>query len=92
MAELRRVQERGYALDRGETTLVATCVAAPILNGSGNAISAVSISGPSSRFNPRKNAAVIESLMQAPSTISRQLRMYSEPGSRTGARKMARQR
>ena len=92
MAELRRVRERGYALDRGETTLLATCVAAPILNGSGNAIAAVSISGPSSRFNPRKNGAVIESLIQATSAISRQLRMYSEPGSRAGARRIGRQR
>ena len=87
MAELRRVRERGYAFDRGETSLLATCVAAPVLNGSGHAIAAISISGPSSRFNSRKNAALIESLLLATGAISRQLRMYSEPGSRTAARK-----
>jgi IclR family acetate operon transcriptional repressor len=92
MAELRRVRERGYAFDRGETSLLATCVGAPITNGSGHAIAAISISGPSSRFNPRKNTAVVESLLNATGVISKQLRMYSEAGSRAGTRKVARQR
>ena len=74
LSELRRVRERGYAFDRGETSLLATCVAAPILNGSGTAIAAISISGPTSRFNPRKDADVIESLLKGSAAISRQLR------------------
>lgn len=77
MAELRRVRERGYAFDRGETSLLATCVAAPILNGTGEAVAALSISGPASRFNPRKDSAVIESLLKAVADISRQLRARS---------------
>jgi IclR family acetate operon transcriptional repressor len=74
MAELKRVRERGYAFDRGETSLLATCVAAPILNASGTALAAISISGPTSRFNPRKNAGVVESVLKAAAAISRQLR------------------
>jgi DNA-binding IclR family transcriptional regulator len=76
-SELKRVRERGYAFDRGETSLLATCVAAPILNASGTAVAAISISGPTSRFNPRKDAGVIESLLKATSAISRQLRSRS---------------
>lgn len=72
MAELRRVRERGYALDRGETSLLATCVAAPILDAQGTAIAALSISGPASRFNPRANSPVVESLLLATAEISRQ--------------------
>ena len=71
--ELKRVRERGYALDRGETSSLATCIGAPILDSQGNAIAAISISGPSSRFNPRKDSSIIESLMHATEDLSRQL-------------------
>jgi DNA-binding IclR family transcriptional regulator len=73
MAELKRAHERGYAFDRGETSVLATCVAAPILNSAGKAIAAISISGPTSRFNPRKGSAVIESLLKAAADISKLL-------------------
>ncbi len=74
MAELRKVREHGYAFDRGETSLLATCVAAPLLNASGTAVAALSISGPTSRFNPRKDSDVIENLLKAVATVSRHLR------------------
>jgi DNA-binding IclR family transcriptional regulator len=79
MTEIRRAHERGYAFDRGETSTLATCVAAPILNAAGIAIAAISISGPTSRFNPRKDAPVIESLLKAAADISKQLRTRSSP-------------
>jgi DNA-binding IclR family transcriptional regulator len=91
MGELRRVRERGYAFDRGETSLQASCVAAPIFNSSGSAIAAISISGPSSRFNPRRDSGVIESLLKATSAIARQLRAHPEAASK-GIRRVARQR
>jgi len=74
MTELRRVHERGYALDRGEISALATCVAAPILDGQGNALAALSISGPSSRFSPRANAQVMESLLITVAEVSKALR------------------
>jgi IclR family acetate operon transcriptional repressor len=92
MAELRRVRERGYAFDRGETSLLATCVAAPILDGTGQAIAAISVSGPSSRFNPRKDAGIIEGLLKATSEISTQLRVHTDTGSRPARQKSARSR
>jgi IclR family transcriptional regulator, acetate operon repressor len=73
LAELKRVRERGHAIDRAETSPLATCVAAPILGADGHAIAAISISGPSSRFNPRKGASVIESLMRAGTEVSKQV-------------------
>jgi DNA-binding IclR family transcriptional regulator len=81
LAELKRVRDRGYAFDKGETSTLATCVAAPILNSAGRAIAAISISGPTSRFNPRKDSPVIESLLKASAEISKQLRTRapSEP-------------
>jgi DNA-binding IclR family transcriptional regulator len=77
LVELKRVGERGYAIDREETSPLATCVAAPILGGDAHAIAAISISGPSSRFNPRKGAPVIDSLMRAGAEVSKQIRQRS---------------
>lgn len=74
LGEIKVVRERGYALDKGETSVLATCIAAPILDPAGQAIAAISISGPTSRFNPRKDSPVIESLLKAASEIAKQLR------------------
>jgi IclR family acetate operon transcriptional repressor len=85
MSELKRVRERGYAFDRGETSLLAMCVAAPILDASGTALAAISVSGPTSRFHPRKDAVVIESLLKAATAISKQLKTRPSV-SRNGSR------
>lgn len=90
MSELRKVRERGFAYDRGETSLLATCVAAPLLNAAGTAVAAISISGPTSRFNPRKDSEVIESLLRAGAAISRKLRSRSV--SEESAQKASRRR
>ena len=74
LSELKRIRERGYALDRGETSPLASCIAAPILNGYERAIAAISISGPTSRFNPRKDSPCVEGLLRAAKEISGQLR------------------
>jgi DNA-binding IclR family transcriptional regulator len=81
IAELHRVHEHGYAFDRGETSLLATCVAAPIIDARGVALAALSVSGPTSRFNPRANSPVIESLLIAASEISKQFRARALPAS-----------
>lgn len=80
LAELKRVRAAGFALDRGETSLLARCVAAPILDANGVAAGAVSISGPSSRFNPRKDAPVIASLLQACTEVSQKLQALAVAG------------
>jgi DNA-binding IclR family transcriptional regulator len=48
-AELKRVREDGVAFDRGEAYADLVCVAAPI-RSSGNAIGAVSVTGPAGRM------------------------------------------
>jgi len=77
--DLQRVKERGYAFDREETTLLAACVAAPIRDGNGTAIAAMSISGPTSRFNPRRDKKVVERLLQAVAAISAHYHHRAEP-------------
>jgi IclR family acetate operon transcriptional repressor len=74
LEELRRVRDRGFAFDKGEASSLATCVGAPILAENGSAIAAMSISGPTSRFNPRRDSPVIASLLRATRDISTALR------------------
>jgi IclR family KDG regulon transcriptional repressor len=69
--ELKRVRHVGFAFDRGEGSMLAVCVGAPILDSMGNAIAAMSISGPASRFNPKKNAPVLASLVKGTLELSR---------------------
>lgn len=71
MEELQRVRQRGYAFDREESRLSAFCVGAPILDAEGFAVAGLSISGPSSRFNPIKDKRVVSVLLEAARQISR---------------------
>jgi DNA-binding IclR family transcriptional regulator len=68
-AELARVQEQGYALDAEESMAGAFCVAAPILDGRGRPVAAISISGPTTRFGPASEAAVADALRGAAAAI-----------------------
>jgi DNA-binding IclR family transcriptional regulator len=70
LTELKRVRNAGFAFDRGEGSLLAVCIGAPILDTQGNAIAAMSISGPASRFSPRKDSPVVTSLLKATSELS----------------------
>jgi len=47
---LKKVKEQGYAIDREEYKIGINCIAAPILSRDREAIAAISITGPSSRF------------------------------------------
>jgi DNA-binding IclR family transcriptional regulator len=73
LTELKRVRSAGFAFDHSEGSLLAVCVGAPILDAEGNALAAMSISGPASRFNPKKDAPVIMSLLRATKEIGRAL-------------------
>ncbi|MBI4906022.1 MAG: IclR family transcriptional regulator [Acidobacteria bacterium] len=71
--ELDRVRKRGYALDEEENMLMATCVAAPIVDPNGVPVAAISISGPSSRFHPKRDRKAVEALVGAVRAIAQEL-------------------
>lgn len=73
LAEIKRVRASGFAFDRGEGSLLAVCIGAPILDAQGNAVAAMSISGPASRFNPKRDSPVITALLKATADLSRAL-------------------
>jgi DNA-binding IclR family transcriptional regulator len=49
-SHLAKIREQGFAIDDEENEIGVRCVGAPIKNGEGSAICAISISGPSSRL------------------------------------------
>ena len=51
LQELAQIKERGYAIDNMEHEFGVSCVAVPIFGNSGEPIAAVSVSGPSLRFD-----------------------------------------
>lgn len=52
LAELKRVETCGYALDRGEESETFACAAAPVFDHRGQPVAAIWISGPSDRLPP----------------------------------------
>lgn len=69
LAELAEIRRVGVAFDREEAVLGLTCVAAPILKD-GSAVAAVSVTGPTSSFDPTNLASRIR---QAAAAISQDL-------------------
>jgi IclR family transcriptional regulator, KDG regulon repressor len=71
--ELETVKKQGYAMDDGETREDLLGLAAPILNGSGNIVAAMTISVRKSQMTDASLAKLVEYLTTKTSFISRQL-------------------
>ncbi len=52
--EVTKVKFEGLALDNGEMEIDVRCIAAPIINATGNTIAAISISGPYTRLSEER--------------------------------------
>lgn len=73
IAELGRIQRRGYALDDEEVELGARCIAAPVLDSSGQVAAGISVSGPTIRMARNRTSQIAEAVRHAASEISRHL-------------------
>jgi IclR family transcriptional regulator, KDG regulon repressor len=71
MAELRRVRERGYAIDDQENEMEGRCVAAPIRDANGHVVAALSVSGPVFRMDLVRIDGIRGRLLEACAAISR---------------------
>ena len=69
--ELNKVKEQGYALDLEEYKVGIHCVGVPIFNGKGEAIAAISITGPASRFTGEKMEETKNQLLMISKDISK---------------------
>jgi IclR family transcriptional regulator, KDG regulon repressor len=71
--ELETIRRQGYAVSRGEYSLDASGVAAPIFSQSGGVVAAITISGPSQRFTDDVIQDYIEKVVRVTGNISRAL-------------------
>ncbi|MDB5506524.1 MAG: IclR family transcriptional regulator [Devosia sp.] len=71
--ELERTRQRGYSIDDQEVVLGVWCVAVPMLDRAGNAVGAISVTGPSKKQPGRSVATLKRQLDEVCSLISRQL-------------------
>lgn len=74
MQHLESVRAQGYGLDDGEHEPEVRCVAAPVFELSGQAVAAVSVSGPGARMDPLQGQwQLIQRVQQAAAEISHRL-------------------
>lgn len=71
LEELEKIRQQGYAIDNEEQEVGLTCIGAPILGKDGNAIAAISISGPSSRMMQNDFDLKIQRLKETAAEINR---------------------
>lgn len=71
--ELEKVQKLGYAIDDEENENEIKCIASPIKDNNGKVVAAISISGPSYRFNLDKQKSMIKAIMETGDKISSRL-------------------
>jgi DNA-binding IclR family transcriptional regulator len=72
-AELEKVRAQGFAVDNQEGETGVRCVAAPLRDYSGAVVAALSISGPTARIRPSRDAELSEAACWASQLISTKL-------------------
>jgi DNA-binding IclR family transcriptional regulator len=77
--ELEQIRKRGYAIDDIENEDGVRCVAAPIFDHSGQAIAAVSLSGPVDRVSPSQVELMGQELAAGAREVSRRLGYSGQP-------------
>jgi DNA-binding IclR family transcriptional regulator len=78
-AELRRVRDRGYAIDNEECSAGVRAVAVPIRDRRGSIVAALSIAGPTDRLIQERLAALAPMAMAAAEEISKRLVVPGQP-------------
>jgi len=67
--ELEKIRRQGYALEEGERIEGAMCIGVPVLGSNGQAIAAISATGPKARMQEKKEG-LIEALTRASRELS----------------------
>jgi DNA-binding IclR family transcriptional regulator len=72
-SELARTRERGYSIDDMEHEEGVRCIGAPLRDREGAVRASISVSGPSTRLPPERDAEIARLVVQAAEEISRRL-------------------
>jgi DNA-binding IclR family transcriptional regulator len=83
--ELVKVRRRGYAIDREEITRGIMCAAAPVADGEGRVLAAISVTFPAYIDKDRGIAAEIAAVTRCASAITHQLTGRGGPTTPAGA-------
>jgi len=78
LQELARIRQLGYALDDEEETIGLRCLGAPILDGSGQPIAAISIAGTTDEVTPENLEALVAQLKGIARELSRHLATHGQ--------------
>jgi DNA-binding IclR family transcriptional regulator len=73
LKEMEQIRAQGYALDRREIEEDVECIAAPIRNHLGNAVAAISISGPQKKIQTPQEKEYVHWVTEAAESISSRL-------------------
>ncbi len=73
IAEIHRIRELGYAIDNEENEYGLYCIACPVLDGKGNAVMAMSVSGFAGHMHELGDDKIVACLKDACCDISRRL-------------------
>lgn len=68
--EVDAVRDTGYAVSHGEREMGATAVSAPIVNAQGRLLAALTISGPTTRFDDERLTRVVRRVVETAREIS----------------------
>lgn len=71
--QIRKFRKQGYATELNETNEHAGCVAAPVIDGSGRCIAAISIVAPEHRLGKANREALIRKVQEAAAKLSSRL-------------------
>lgn len=85
-SELRRIRERGYAVDDEEYDEGLRCIGAPVFDHTGRAVAALGIGGPANRITPERVEEFAGRVMRTAADLSRRLGAGSGYASAGGAR------
>ena len=69
-SELETIRARGYSVDDEERTEGMRCIAAPVFNAFGEPVAGISLSGPSVRVRPERDAELGRLIRQAADEIT----------------------
>jgi DNA-binding IclR family transcriptional regulator len=78
--DLARTAARGYSIDDGEHEEGVRCVGAPIRNRDGVVFASLSVSGPTHRVSPARDADIARRVVAAAGEISRRLGWLPQGG------------
>ena len=93
LAEVKKARENGFAMDERESSQDSRCVGAPIRDGEGRIVGAVSLSGPISRMsNAVLEGTIIPALLRETSELSQSLGYSEERLKAREAKKMRRRK